>query len=60
MVTFLMSALLGFLEADSIIPMVVTRSAMALIAVWFGCRIFKTQKRESLPAGSSQETHPLI
>ncbi|WP_137904514.1 multidrug effflux MFS transporter [Chryseobacterium sp. 2VB] len=44
MVTFLMSALLGFLEADSIIPMVVTRSAMALIAVWFGYRIFKTQK----------------
>ena len=60
MVTFLMSALLGFLEADSIIPMVVTRSAMALIAVWFGYRIFKTQKRESLPTRSSPETHPLI
>ncbi|PRB83240.1 hypothetical protein CQ022_14055 [Chryseobacterium culicis] len=44
MVTFLISGLIGFLEADSIIPMVVTRSAMALIAVWFGYRIFKTQK----------------
>ncbi|QXU48122.1 multidrug effflux MFS transporter [Chryseobacterium sp. D764] len=60
MVTFLISALLGFLEADSIIPMVVTRSAMALIAVWFGYCIFKTQKRESLLASSSPETHPLI
>ncbi|WP_165790436.1 multidrug effflux MFS transporter [Chryseobacterium sp. MYb7] len=44
MVTFLISGLIGFLEADSIIPMVGTRSAMALIAVWFGYRIFKTQK----------------
>ncbi|CAI8848563.1 multidrug effflux MFS transporter [Chryseobacterium sp. IT-36CA2] len=44
MVTFLISGLIGFLEADSIIPMVVTRSALALIAVWFGYRIFKTQK----------------
>ncbi|WP_129038946.1 multidrug effflux MFS transporter [Chryseobacterium sp. CH21] len=44
MVTFLISGLIGFLEADSIIPMVVTRSAMALIAVWFGYRIFKAQK----------------
>lgn len=60
MVTFLMSALLGFLEADSIIPMVVTRSAMALIAVWFGYRIFKTQKKESLHTQSSTETNPAI
>ncbi|MGI9581470.1 multidrug effflux MFS transporter [Chryseobacterium sp. RRHN12] len=60
MVTFLMSALLGFLEADSIIPMVVTRSAMALIAVWFGYRIFKTQKKESLNTQSSTETNPAI
>lgn len=44
MVTFLISGLIGFLEADSIIPMVVTRSGMALIAVWFGYRIFKTHK----------------
>jgi len=46
MVTFLISGLIGFLEADSIIPMVVTRSAMALIAVWFGYRIFKAQKEQ--------------
>ncbi len=44
MVTFLMSGLIGLLEADSIIPMVVARAGMALIAVWFGYRIFKTQK----------------
>ncbi|MCJ7934067.1 MAG: multidrug effflux MFS transporter [Chryseobacterium sp.] len=42
-ITFLMSALIGFLEADSIIPMVVARAGMALIAVWFGYRIFKTR-----------------
>jgi DHA1 family bicyclomycin/chloramphenicol resistance-like MFS transporter len=45
MVTFLISGLIGLLEADSIIPMVITRSAMALIAVGFGYRIFKAQKR---------------
>ncbi|CAH0137197.1 multidrug effflux MFS transporter [Chryseobacterium sp. Bi04] len=44
MVTFLMSALVGFLEADSIMPMVVARTGIAVIAVWFGYRIFKTQK----------------
>jgi DHA1 family bicyclomycin/chloramphenicol resistance-like MFS transporter len=44
MVTFLMSGLIGLLEADSIIPMVVTRAGMALIAVWFGYQIFKAQK----------------
>lgn len=44
MVTFLMSALIGFLEADSIMPMVIARTGIALIAVWFGYRIFKTQK----------------
>jgi len=44
MVTFLISGLLGFLEADSIIPMVVTRAGMALIAVWFGYQIFKNKK----------------
>ncbi|UHO38249.1 multidrug effflux MFS transporter [Chryseobacterium capnotolerans] len=51
MVTFLMSGLLGFLEADSILPMVVTRSGMALVAVWFGYQIFKGKKavmRESV------------
>ncbi|WP_312991371.1 multidrug effflux MFS transporter [Chryseobacterium flavum] len=46
MVTFLMSGLIGLLEADSIIPMVVARTGIALIAVWFGYRIFRTQKRE--------------
>ncbi|MCQ9635112.1 multidrug effflux MFS transporter [Chryseobacterium sp. WG23] len=44
MVTFLMSAFVGFLEADSIMPMVVARTGIAVIAVWFGYRIFKTQK----------------
>ncbi|UKB84051.1 multidrug effflux MFS transporter [Chryseobacterium sp. MEBOG06] len=44
MVTFLMSGLIGLLEADSIIPMVVARAGIALIAVWFGYRIFKNQK----------------
>ena len=43
-VTFLMSGLLGLLEANSIIPMVVTRTGMAVIAVWFGYQIFKSQK----------------
>ncbi|SDI65117.1 multidrug effflux MFS transporter [Chryseobacterium jejuense] len=44
MVTFLISGLLGFLEADSILPMVVTRAGMALVAVWFGYQIFKDKK----------------
>lgn len=44
MVTFLMSALVGFLEADSIMPMVIARTEIAVIAVWFGYRIFKSQK----------------
>lgn len=44
MVTFLMSGLIGLLEADSIIPMVLARAGIALIAVWFGYRIFKNQK----------------
>lgn len=43
-VTFLMSGLLGLLEANSIIPMVVTRTGMAVIAVWFGYQIFKSKK----------------
>ncbi|MDR2234745.1 MAG: multidrug effflux MFS transporter [Chryseobacterium sp.] len=48
MVTFLMSGVLGLLEADSIMPMVVTRAGMALVAVWFGYRIFK-DKRNAVP-----------
>lgn len=44
MVTFVMSGMLGFLEADSILPMVVTRAGMALVAVWFGYQIFKSKK----------------
>lgn len=44
MVTFLMSGLIGLLEADSIIPMVLARAGIALIAVGFGYRIFKNQK----------------
>lgn len=44
MVTFLMSGLVGFLGADSIIPMVVIRAAIALIAVGFAYRILKHKK----------------
>ena len=44
MVTFLISGLLGFLEADSIMPMVVTRTGMAVVAVWFGYQIVKSKK----------------
>ncbi|WP_336962338.1 multidrug effflux MFS transporter [Chryseobacterium contaminans] len=44
MVTFLMSGLLGLLEADSILPMVATRAGMALVAVWFGYQIYKGKK----------------
>ncbi|PKF75223.1 multidrug effflux MFS transporter [Chryseobacterium sp. PMSZPI] len=54
MVTFLMSGLLGLLEANSIMPMVVTRTGMAFIAVWFGYRIFKSQK-VTVPAEVSLE-----
>lgn len=44
MVTFLLSGLAGFLESDSIIPMVVMRAGIALIAVWFGWRSFTGKK----------------
>ncbi|MBV8327012.1 multidrug effflux MFS transporter [Chryseobacterium sp.] len=54
MVTFLMSGLLGLLEAGSIMPMVVTRTGMAAMAVWFGYRIFKSQKT-TVPAEASLE-----
>lgn len=45
MVTFLLSGLAGLLESDSIIPMVVMRAGIALIAVWFGWRAFSPEKR---------------
>ncbi|MFN1218231.1 multidrug effflux MFS transporter [Chryseobacterium kwangjuense] len=45
MVTFLLSGLAGLLEADSIIPMVGMRTGIALIAVWFAYRSFKSGKR---------------
>ncbi|MET3034684.1 multidrug effflux MFS transporter [Chryseobacterium sp. NRRL B-14859] len=44
MMTFVMSGLIGLLEADSIIPMVVARAALALVAVGFAYRIFKSKK----------------
>ncbi|HCA08790.1 multidrug effflux MFS transporter [Chryseobacterium sp.] len=44
MVTFLLSGLAGFLEADSIMPMVFMRASIALIAVWFAYRSFKSKK----------------
>ncbi|MGG5209278.1 multidrug effflux MFS transporter [Chryseobacterium sp. MIQD13] len=44
MVTFLLSGLAGFLEADSIIPMVSMRAGIALFAVWFAYRSFKNKK----------------
>ncbi|MGK6343474.1 multidrug effflux MFS transporter [Chryseobacterium sp. DT-3] len=44
MVTFLLSGLAGFLEADSIMPMVILRAGIALFAVWFAYRLFKNKK----------------
>ncbi|MEG0928860.1 multidrug effflux MFS transporter [Chryseobacterium sp.] len=44
MVTFLISGVVGLMEADSIIPMVVTRALIGLIAVWFGYRSLKRIK----------------
>lgn len=44
MVTFLTSAFVGFLESKSILPMIVTRIALACIAVCFAYIAFK-QKR---------------
>lgn len=44
MVTFILSGLAGFLEADSIMPMVVIRAVIACIAVWFAYRSFKNKK----------------
>jgi DHA1 family bicyclomycin/chloramphenicol resistance-like MFS transporter len=44
MVTFLLSGLAGFLEADSIMPMVLIRAGIACIAVWFAYRSFKNKK----------------
>ncbi|WP_223557960.1 multidrug effflux MFS transporter [Chryseobacterium lathyri] len=44
MVTFLLSGLAGLLEADSIMPMVILRTGIAFIAVWFAYRSFKNKK----------------
>ncbi|MEN4762635.1 multidrug effflux MFS transporter [Chryseobacterium sp. C39-AII1] len=44
MVTFLISALVGFLESKSIIPMIIARIAISMIAVYFAYLIFSRQK----------------
>lgn len=44
MVTFLMSALVGFLESRSIMPMIVARVALAIIAVYFAYYTFSRKK----------------
>ncbi|WP_157676735.1 multidrug effflux MFS transporter [Chryseobacterium sp. T16E-39] len=44
MVTFLMSGLVGMLEAKSIIPMIITRIALAMIAVYFAYYTFSRKK----------------
>ncbi|MEI3788594.1 MULTISPECIES: multidrug effflux MFS transporter [unclassified Chryseobacterium] len=44
MVTFLLSGLAGLLEADSIMPMVILRTGIAFIAVWFAYRSFKNKQ----------------
>lgn len=44
MVTFLLSGIAGLLEADSIMPMVMMRAGIALIAVWFAYRSFMSKK----------------
>lgn len=44
MVTFLMSALVGFLESKSIMPMVITRVLLASIAVYFAYGTFSRKK----------------
>lgn len=44
MVTFILSGLAGFLEADSIMPMVILRAGIALIAVGFAYRSFTNKK----------------
>lgn len=43
MVTFILSGLAGFLEADSIMPMVILRAGIALIAVGFAYRSFTSK-----------------
>lgn len=44
MVTFLMSALVGFLESKSIMPMIITRILLGIIAVWFAYKIYCRKK----------------
>lgn len=44
MVTFLISALVGFLESKSIMPMIVARIAISVIAVYFAYFIFYRRK----------------
>ncbi|MBK1896290.1 multidrug effflux MFS transporter [Chryseobacterium paridis] len=44
MVTFLMSGLVGFLESKSIMPMVMARIALAVIAVYFAYYTFSRKK----------------
>lgn len=42
MVTFIISGIVGLMEAQSIIPMVATRALIAIIAVWFAYRSLKS------------------
>jgi len=49
MVTFLISALVGFLESKSIMPMIIARIAISIIAVYFASLIFCRQKVDHLP-----------
>lgn len=44
MVTFVISGIVGFMEAESIMPMVVTRALIGILAVWFAYRSLKQVK----------------
>lgn len=57
MVTFVLSGIAGLLEADSIMPMVMIRASIAVIAVWFAYHSFKSKQpsTESLGEESPQE-----
>ncbi|SHL10920.1 multidrug effflux MFS transporter [Chryseobacterium polytrichastri] len=44
MITFLMSGLVGFLESKSIMPMIITRILLGIIAMGFACKIYYKKK----------------
>lgn len=44
MITFLMSGLVGFLESKSIMPMIITRILLGIIAMCFACKIYYKKK----------------